>query len=80
MVHEEDPADIAMIDLEKMRFSSRKRFTACKDVSQLIRRTTGMLDAERDLIVAAYEKRFPGFTGDLNKRLQNKTSYTGKPV
>jgi hypothetical protein len=36
-----------------------------------------MLDGERDLVVTAYEKRFPGFTKDLGKRLNDKAGPTG---
>lgn len=78
MVHKDDPSSLAMIDLEKMRYNPRRRFIACKDVSQFIRHTGGMRDNERDLIVAAYEKRFPGFAQDLNKRLHDKATCTGK--
>jgi tRNA A-37 threonylcarbamoyl transferase component Bud32 len=77
MVHVEDPENLAMIDLEKMKFYPRRRFIACKDISQLTRQTTGMLEDERDLIVAAYEKRFPGFTRDLTKRLNHKAGLSG---
>jgi tRNA A-37 threonylcarbamoyl transferase component Bud32 len=77
MVHVEDPENLAMIDLEKMKFYPRRRFIACKDISQLTRQTTGMLEDERDLIVAAYEKRFPGFTRDLTKRLKHKAGLSG---
>jgi tRNA A-37 threonylcarbamoyl transferase component Bud32 len=77
MVHVEDPENLAMIDLEKMKFYPRRRFIACKDISQLTRQTTGMLEDEKDLIVAAYEKRFPGFTRDLTKRLNHKAGLSG---
>ena len=77
MVHVEDPENLAMIDLEKMKFYPRRRFIACKDISQLTRQTTGMLEGERDLIVAAYEKRFPGFAKDLTKRLNRKAGRSG---
>jgi tRNA A-37 threonylcarbamoyl transferase component Bud32 len=77
MVHVDDPENLAMIDLEKMRFNPRRRFIACKDISQLTRQTKGMQEGERDLVVAAYEKRFPGFTKDLVKRLKDKAGLTG---
>jgi hypothetical protein len=77
MVHVEDPENLALIDLEKMRFNPRRRFIACKDISQLTRQTKGMLDGERELVVMAYEKRFPGFTRDLGKRLNDKAGLAG---
>jgi hypothetical protein len=60
-----------------MKFHPRRRFIACKDISQLTRQTTGMLEDEKDLIAAAYEKRFPGFTRDLTKRLNHKAGLSG---
>lgn len=72
MVDASEPANIATIDLEKMRFSIGRRRSACKDISQLLRHTTGIKDSERDLIVAAYERRFAGFTVLLNQRTDKK--------
>ena len=72
MVNEAEPTKIALIDLEKLKFIPRKRYNACKDISQLIRQTQGMLDAERDLILCAYESAYPGFRDSLEKDLKKK--------
>ncbi|MFP6807024.1 MAG: lipopolysaccharide kinase InaA family protein [Pseudomonadales bacterium] len=78
MVDEAKPTNIALIDLEKMKFAPRKRYNACKDVSQLIRQTQGMFDSERNQILSAYESKFPGFRTDLEKDLKKK-SYRHTP-
>ena len=74
MVDTNNPTNIATIDLEKMRFSIGRRRNACKDISQLLRHTSGIKDSERDVIIAAYERRFTGFAGLLNQRLDRKTN------
>ncbi len=80
MVDANEPANIATIDLEKLRFSIGRRRNACKDISQLLRHTDGIEDSERDLIIAAYEQRFAGITGLISQRLHKKVTTITKPV
>ncbi len=72
MVNTNDPGEIAMIDLEKLKYSPRKRHIACKDISQLIRQTLGLSPSERDIILSAYEAVFPDFLQTLNLDLKKK--------
>ena len=74
MVDANEPANIAPIDLEKLRFSIGRRRNACKDISQLLRHTDGIQDSERDLIIATYEQRFAGITGLISQRLHKKVN------
>jgi len=72
MVSAEDATEIAVIDLEKMKYSPRKRSNAVRDISQLIRHTESWSDAEKELISEQYEKQFAGFSDELGKRMKHK--------
>jgi tRNA A-37 threonylcarbamoyl transferase component Bud32 len=73
MVNCDNPSDIAVIDLEKMKYSPWKRSNAVRDICQLIRHTDSWSDGEIESIRTSYEKRFSGFTDELGKRMEHKT-------
>ncbi len=72
MINIADPGKIAMIDLEKLKYSPRKKHNACKDISQLIRQTQGLSPSDRGIILGAYEAVFPEFLQTLNLDLKKK--------
>ena len=73
MIEEQDPSNIALIDLEKMKYSPRKKSNAVRDICQLFRHTDSWSDADRNQIKDSYELQFPGFTSELNRRLNHRT-------
>ncbi len=74
MVFCADPARIAFIDLEKLRWKPLRKRNAQRDIAQLLRHTEGLRDEETEQIIAAYESVYPGFRQGLKKRLHHKRS------
>lgn len=77
MVRPDNPGEIAYLDLESLRRTLRGRHNASKDIGQLFRHTQGMHEAEKAIIVDAYEKAYPGFKTQLATRM-TKRSETGR--
>ncbi len=73
MVEEQNPTNIALIDLEKMKYSPLKKSNAVRDICQLIRQTESWSDSDVKEIRDRYELQFQGFTMELDRRLEYKT-------
>ncbi len=67
--------DIAFLDLEKLRRVLRPAYNASKDISQLFRRTAEIGPAEKQLIIEAYERRYPGFQSTLATRMAREITH-----
>ena len=67
---------VALIDLETLRFTLRKLHNAAKDISQLVRHTAGFSKSDAQTISSTYETHFPGFTTLLAKHLANLEKYS----
>lgn len=74
MVDEQNLSNVALIDLEKMKYIPRKKSNAVRDISSLFRHTEGWSEADLNQIKDGYETVFPGFTSELNQKLALKTS------
>lgn len=72
MVNIEDPSDIALIDLESLRYTLRREHNAAKDLSQLFRHTQGITNDEWTLVIEAYEKKFKNFGKRLAIQIETK--------
>ncbi len=73
MVRSGSTPRIALIDLEKLRYSFNRKAGVVRDISQLLRHTTSLTDEEREGIIACYEARFPGFRKSLERRSRKKS-------
>lgn len=70
---------IAILDFEKFRTSSRVMYGAAKDISQLFRRTSGLMASEVESIVSTYETYLPGFKDLLKSVSHGKRAYDDSP-
>ncbi|HAK51186.1 MAG TPA: hypothetical protein DCM54_04685 [Gammaproteobacteria bacterium] len=67
---------VALIDLETLRFTVRKVHNAAKDISQLVRHTAGFSENDVQIISPLYEMHLPGFTELLGEQLANLKKYS----
>jgi tRNA A-37 threonylcarbamoyl transferase component Bud32 len=74
MIDKLDPTNIALIDLEKMRYSPGKKSNAVRDICQLFRHTDSWLEADLEQIKDSYESQFAGFISELNRKMMHKAS------
>lgn len=70
---ETSPPKIALIDLEKVKRSLPQRRGIYRDISQLLRRTAGLTESEKNRLFSAYNKEFPAFSKKLNEIISKKT-------
>lgn len=72
LLAESENPQITFIDLEKSKRCFFARRWIYKDISQLLRRTDGFTEQEKDSILDAYDREFPAFSTKVKQKISKK--------